>query len=314
MRPILSASYGGPGWEPRASSHRQDIEDGLVWRRCGLCSEVDPLRQVVLAWPEAAWFPSGDPNASLFLQWPDVELLQTQASAIASYYEAAGVTVHWVRRHTAPPNYLFQRDLFFMTPEGAILARPASVQRRCEAKLAAASLAALEVPILAVPRGEALFEGADALWLDERTVLIGVGRRTNQAGARCISRVLLELGIQTMQISLPGEVQHLLGVVNFADRKKAVVGTASAPERLLRVLRDTGVDVVHCDLEPESAEQFGANFVTLYPGKILMPAGRPVIRERLRAAGISVDELDVSQYLRGAGGLACLTGILHRGV
>ena len=56
----------------------------------------------------------------------------------------------------------------------------------------------------------------------------------------------------------------------------------------------------------------GMNFVTLSPGKIVMPSGAPEIKAKLAASGIEAHEIDVSEYLKGAGGLACLTGILRR--
>lgn len=312
MSAPISASYGGPGWRTRNRSHREDIEAGGVWRPCGLCSEVAPLREVVLAWPEPAWFPGGDPNAFLFLEWPDIDRLRTQAAAIGSYYESKGISVQWARCSAAPPNYLFQRDLFFMTPEGAVLARPASEQRQLEARLAAATLSNLGIPILATPRGQSAFEGADALWLDERVVLVGVGQRTNAEGARWVSALLRELGVDTIHIPLPAGVQHLLGIVNFSAHKLGTVRRGKAPDRLVTELKNAGVATVACNLDPPNGEPFGANFVTIRPGEVVMAAQRPNTRRALESAGISVEELDISEYLAAAGGLACLTGILRR--
>ena len=48
---------------------------------------------------------------------------------------------------------MFVADLMFMTPEGAILGRPASTVRAGEERLVARRLAELGVPILRVVRG-----------------------------------------------------------------------------------------------------------------------------------------------------------------
>jgi N-dimethylarginine dimethylaminohydrolase len=284
-----------------------------VWHCCGARSETAALLEVMLARPCREMFPGGEPNDFLFLDWPDAERLWSQAAAIADFYQGQGVAVRWADADAAPPpNFLFQRDLFFMTPEGALLARPASPQREREARFAAAALAKLGVPILATPRREALFEGADALWLDENNVMIGVGVRTNEAGARFVARELREMGIDSVNVGLPRGVQHLLGVVNFADRDLAAVRRDKATDELLGILRDAGVETIFCDPGEEVVGRLGMNFVALGPRRIVMPDGCPSLRQRLTDAGVIVYEADVGEYRKAAGGLGCLTGILRR--
>jgi arginine deiminase len=100
--------------------------------------------------------------------------------------------------------------------------------------------------------------------------------------------------------------------VTFIDHRLAAVRNGKASADLLKVLREAGIEAIPCDVEPGAGEPFANNFVTVSPGEIVMPAGCPATRRRLESAGIVVDEIDVSQYLRGAGGIGCLTAILHR--
>lgn len=308
----VPATYGGPGWRPRQRTHREDVQDGVLWRCCGVRSEIEDLREVLLAWPERHMLPDGDPNESLFLQWPDTQKLRVQAAAIAEFYERQGVKVHWAQTPLRSPNFLFQRDLFFMTPEGAVLARPASEQRASEARIAATVLSSLGIPILAMPRGDAVFEGADALWVDETTVLIGIGLRTNVAGARWLSDVLRDIGIDSMRVTLPSGIQHLLGVANFIDRDLAAVRADKLSDELRAIVRSFGKDTVLCGPGEETCAGLAMNFVTMAPRRVVMPAGFPSVRERLCDAGVLVHEIEVSEYCKAAGGLGCLTGIIHR--
>ena len=310
----LPATFGGEGWAQRPDSHREDIRCGVVWRRCGSNSETAPLLDVALALPHAEWFPGGDPRDYLLWSWPDAVRLRRQSASIAEFYESRGVTVHWVDPGPqAPPNFLFQRDLFFMTPEGAVLARPAALQRAAEPRLAAAALAAWGVPILALPRGNATFEGADALWLDPSTVLIGTGIRTNSSGVRFVSAVLREMGVETVPAPLEGRIQHLLGAVNLAASDLAIVRRGRAGSHLAGILREFRYEVAWCEPGAEVAERLGMNFVALAPRQVVMPAGCPALRAILTGAGVAVEELDVSEYRRAAGALGCLTGIVRRG-
>ena len=307
------ATYGGTGWRPRERSHEEDVASGSVWHRCGARSETAPLLEVMLARPRAEMFPGGEPNDFLFLDWPDAERLRAQAEALADFYRGQGVAVRWAEPDAPPPpNFLFQRDLFFMTPEGALLSRPASAQREAEARFAAAALSKLGVPILATPRRDELFEGADVLWLDEERVLIGVGVRTNEAGASFVARQLREMGVDSVAVRLPPGVQHLLGIVNFADRNLAAVRRDKAGDDLLGLLREAGVETVFCQPGEEVSERLGMNFVALGPRRVVMPGGCPSLRRSLSEAGVTVHEAEVGEYLKAAGGLGCLTGILRR--
>jgi len=258
-------------------------------------------------------FPTGNPNRWLFLKWPNYARLEAQAAKIASFYRSRGITVHWAEPAASfMPNFLFQRDLFLMTPEGAVLARPASPQRSLEARYCAAALSAAGIPILATPRGNALFEGADALWLKRDTVLVGVGRRTDPAGAAFVSNLLREMRVSTVIVKLPEKTQHLLGVVNFVDYRLAMVRSDKLTDRLSNILRDAGIDIIHASPDAAVTKNLGMNFVAIGPRRVVMPAGCDSVKARLRDAGVATWELDISEYCKAAGGLGCLTGILCR--
>ena len=305
------ATYGGPGWKQRSGTHGEDVRAGVVWRACGATSEVGKLRQVVLAWPDQV-FPPGEPDDSLMLAWPDPARLQAQALAVGAFYDAQAVEVHWVRAPAAPPNIIFQRDLLFMTSEGAVLARPGATPRAGEVRWTAATLAAAGVPIIGVPRGNALLEGADALWLRPDVVLVGIGRRTNLEGAAFVASIVGDLGASVVRVTLPPAVQHLLGVVNFLDHDLAAVRADKVTDEILGLLRQASIETIFCGPGRDVSDALGMNFVTLAPRRVVMPAGAPSVRDALRAAGVAVHELDIGEYVKAAGGLGCLTGILHR--
>lgn len=308
------ATYGGEGWQARQQTLGQEIAEGRIWHRSGSHSEWGALREVVLSWPGEELHFSGSPNEYLMLAQPDLAVLRRQTAALVEFYEGQGVTVHLARPSLPPPpNFLFMRDLFWATPEGVVLARPAARQRAGEERYAAETLAKLGVPMIFHPHGAATFEGADALWLDEETVLLGVGVRTNEAGARQLAGLLGTMGISVQEVALPPGVQHLLGLVNFLDRRLAVLHGGKASPALQELLARRGVTTIVLPPDRELAEGLGMNFVTLAPRKIVMPAGCPGIREKLAGEGVETLEMEVGEYLKAAGGLACLTGILRRG-
>lgn len=300
----------GPGWRPRTRSHAEDI--GTVWAACGCDDEVSLLRGVLLTWPGDELAYDGEPADFLMSERPDLSQMRAEALAIAAFYEARGAAVTWIRPTSkAPPNLVFACDLFFMTPQGAVISRMAAVQRAGEERWVTAALAGAGIPILATIVGEGTLEGADALWLRPDLVLVGVGRRTNQAGFEQLRGVLGNQGVQALAVEIPGTVQHLLGAMNLLDADRAVTWGATAS--MNAALATAGVESIVFEDNPEVVGGRALNFVAVGPNEIVMPAGNPNTRSRLEAAGVRCWELEIPNYLKAEGGLGCLTGILRRG-
>jgi len=311
----LPATHGGAGWCPRTASLAEELRRGEVWQRCGVSSEWEPLREVVLHWPGEELNFSGSPDQNLMLARPDLDRLRAQTEGLVEIYEREGITVQItkLRELPPPPNFLFQRDLFWATPQGLVLARPAARQRAGEERYMAQVLAGLDVPIIFHPHGHATFEGADALWLDPATVLIGSGVRTNREAVAQLRGLLAEMAVEVLEVALPTGVQHLLGVINFVDRDLAVVNGGKVTGQLLELLASRGIRQIVLEPDAELTAGLGMNFVTLAPRRLLMPSGCPGIRARFRHEGLAVLEAEVSEYRKAAGGIGCLTGILRRG-
>ena len=307
------ATYGGAGFISRQGTHAEDVRGGQVWTACGTRSEVAPLRTVLLSWPGRELAAVTDPEASLFLDRVTVPRIQEETLAIADYFRSRGVTVRvFSPPSTPPPNLIFMRDTFFATEEGAIIGRMGAQQRAGEERFASQALAGVGVPVLATLRADATFEGADALWIDPQTVLVGVGRRTNDAGYRQVKAILHTIGARTVRVPMPGGVQHLLGLVNFVDEHLAVISERLAPRRLREILAAHGFRSIALPANREFTNGRAMNFVTISPMHVVMPAGNPETRARLQCEGITCDEICVDEYLKAAGGLGCLTGIVHR--
>ena len=308
-----AATLGGPGWRVREGTLAADIADGRLWRRCGVTSEVAPLRHVLLSWPGAEMSYREPANAWLMHARPTLARLQRQVEGVVAAYRAEGVEVTVHRPVGKPsPNHVFLRDLFFMTPEGAILSRMAAAQRAGEERQAALALSRLGVPILATVRGRGTFEGADALWLDARTVLLGVGRRTNEEGAAQVTRLLQALGVTTHRVPVPVDSQHLLGILDFIDVDLVAVRRGAVDHGVLALFDRRGIRRLELPANVEVMRRRAMNFVTLAPRRILMPTRCPKSRRLYESEGITCVEIEVGEYLKAAGGPGCITGIIYR--
>jgi len=310
--PATFPAYGGPGWRPRGRRLKEEL--GSLWGRCGLDSEWGRLRTVLLHRPGGEMEAVGpDPAGSLMLEAPDPALMQRQHDALAQAYRTAGVEVRYVAPPVVPPpNQLFAADLLAMTPEGAILGRPASEVRAGEERWVARALAEMGIPILRSVSGVGTFEGADLMWLDPRRALLAQGLRTNREGAAQVEAVLEELGVEVHRTHLPPGTMHLMGQLRIPDRELAVAWPGRLPEDARDLLTNLGYTVCDIPDEGEARTGFALNFVTLAPGRILLPGGSPVTRAYYQDLGIECVTVDVRELAKAAGGIGCLTGILER--
>ena len=305
-----AAAYGGDAWSPRTAPLHDEI--GRLWAPCGLRDEWSALRAVLIHRPRAE-LAVADPDAAQLLEPVDPARAAAEHEAMAQAYREEGVLVRAVEPAAAPtPNLMFCADLFLMTPEGAILGRPASTVRAGEERWIARRLADLGIPIVRMVRGRGTFEGADAMWLDATTVLIGLGLRTNAEGAAQVAAALGEMGVAAIQVDLPWGAMHLMGMLRIADRDLAIAWPGRLAIRGVEALRSRGYGVLFLPDGSAAERTTALNFVTLGPGRILMAEGYPVFERFFEKAGLACRTTPVAELRKAAGGIGCLTGILER--
>jgi len=306
-----TAAYGGSGWSPRTATHGEEL--GRLWAACGLANEWAPLKAVLMhrPGPELA---AEDFNAAQLLERPDAAAARAQHDGLAAAYRAAGVAVHYVEPvGPASPNQIFCADLFAMTPEGAILARPASTVRAGEERWVARRLADLGVPILLTLTGRAVFEGADLIWLDRQTAAIARGLRTNDAAIEQIGQLLGRLGVALLPVDLPFGTMHLMGLIRIFDADLAVAWPRRTPYALVRALEERGFRVHFLPEEASAAQNVAFNCVTLGPRRIVMVAGHNRTQACFEDLGVAVTPVPADELAKAAGAVGCLSGILARG-
>ncbi len=158
-------------------------------------------------------------------------------------------------------------------------------------------------------------EGGDVVWFDERTVAVGRGYRTNDAGIEQF-RDLLGPGVDVIVVPLPhyrgpADVFHLMSIVSPVDEEAAVVYSPLMPVPFREWLCARGIRPI--DVPDEEFDSMGTNVLALAPSRCVMLEGNPVTRARLEAAGVDVTVYAGSEIsLKGGGGPTCLTRPLER--
>ena len=303
----------GERWFPKETTFEEDMQ--LYWGDWGVSSEVDKLKAVLLRRPGRE-IENFDANANRFSDEPiDVELMRKQHDAVADVYRQHGAKVYYVEEQREDrPNAVFCRDLMFMTPEGAIITRPGMAARRGEERYIAKALADIGVPIVRTINGDGMFEGANAMWVDRKTVVLSTGSRCNRSGFEQVEYELKRMGVtEVLHMQQPYSNINIDGLMNAASHDIVMAHVSQVPYDVIDALKKRGYKILEAPSRTEVREGFGCNFVALEPGLVLMPQGNPRCQELLEQNGVKVITIDISEIMKGKGALHCITAFLKRG-
>lgn len=286
-------------------------------RAYGGQSMVAPLRRVLVRRPDEA-FAVDDPAPWNYAARPDLVAAQAEHDALVGILRGAGAEV--VPHDEPQPgraDSIFVFDPALITDAGAVILRMGKELRRGEEEAIRRRLEKLGVPILAELHGDALAEGGDLLWLDERTLAVGLGFRTNAEGLRQLRAALEPLGVALLPVELPyytgpAACLHLLSLISVVDHDLAVIYPPLLAVPFWQELRRRRFRLV--EVPEEEFPTMGPNVLALAPGECLMLEGNPRTRERLEAAGCEVQAYRGAELsLKAEGGATCLTRPILRG-
>jgi N-dimethylarginine dimethylaminohydrolase len=267
-----------------------------------------PLRRVLVRAPrpgdEAFWRAYG---------WrgePDPARIAAEHEAFRTQLAAAGAEVVLGQTpHGPDPDAIYTYDPALVTDAGAILLRPGKEGRRGEPDAIAADLVEAGVPIAGRLEAPALAEGGDSVWIDDATLLVGRGYRTNDEGIAALRELLPDVDV--VAFDLPhyrgaGEVLHLMSFISPLDVDLAVVYLPLMPVRLVEILREREIELV--EAPDDEFESMGPNVLALGPRVALALAGNDETRRRMERAGVDVRVYEGDHLSRlGDGGPTCLT-------
>lgn len=285
-------------------------------RSYGSQSMVTPLQTVLVRRPDAA-FGDADPAKWHYAERPFLPAAQQEHDTLVRLLTENGCEVVY---HTIPlPHHadaIFVHDPALICNQGVIILRMGKALRRGEEEAMGAQLTVLGVPIHYRLHGDALAEGGDLLWLDERTLAAGQGFRTNAEGIRQLQKALPDVEVVPVPLPYyqgPEACLHLMSFISLVDHDLAVVYPPLMPVPFWQLLQARGIRFVEVP-EAEFATM-GPNVLAIRPGLCLMLAGNPITQRRLEAAGCTVltytgDEIS----LKAEGGATCLTRPVWRSI
>ncbi len=247
-----------------------------------------------------------------YLGKPDLSKAISEYNHFVQLLENQKTTIHYLPAdYTVGMDSMYCRDASISTNAGMILCNMGKGQRATEPEASKKAFEEAGIKILGSVTAPGTIEGGDVAWLDEDTLAIAHGYRSNDQGFEQLGKILEPLGVEVVQVDLPhykgdSDVFHLMSIFSPVDKNLAVVYSPLMPVRFRAELIKRGYELV--EVPTEEFESMGCNVLAIAPRKCVMVKGNPITQARLEAAGCQVfayEGLEIS--VKGGGGPTCLT-------
>ncbi len=191
--------------------------------------------------------------------------------------------------------------------------------RRAEVDAHARLYEKLGVPVLGRIEAPGSLECGDCFWLNDKTLIVGRGFRSNQAGIDQLHALLEPNEITLHQFDLPvctGEnaCLHLMSLISMLDHDLALIYKPLLPVAFYQLLTGLGIELIEAPVDEfEASGTLNLNVLTLKSRQCIAVAGFPKTKQAMEAAGCRVDTFNGNDLcIKCEGGPTCLTRPLLR--
>ncbi len=259
-------------------------------------SEGDRLRQVIICRPEKEYYRVNNLEIHNLQRVADRAQALRQHGELKKLLEKSGCQVIEISELKNHPNSVFVRDTALVVPQGYIQLRMGLSSRRGEDRWMPQVLKKLGLPCLGKIRAPGTAEGGDVI-LAWPIAFIGQSARTNEAGAKQLSRLLEEMGYEVRILIISSHHLHLGGVMSLVDRRTVLCVRDEVPPAFFEDFKVLFI--------PDESPTSG-NVICLGRKKVIVEKGNKAAIKALKKAGFEVFTLDLGEFIKGSGGPTCL--------
>ena len=206
---------------------------------------------------------------------------------------------------------IYTHDPCLISNSGVILCSMGKTLRKKEPEMISKYFESLNIPIIGKISPPGKLEGGDIVWIDNRTVAVGVGYRSNLEGIAQLKEILSGDVDEIIPVHLPhwtgpSDCLHLMSNISPLDRDLFLVYSKLLPVSFREYLISRGIKLI--EVPDGEYESMGCNVLAISPKKVIMIEGNDMTKKLLETEGVDVSTypgLEISY--KGAGGPTCLT-------
>jgi len=192
----------------------------LLSNRFGCQNMVDPIIRVLIKHPKDAYQNQAKVNEQSpqlhYFGIPDYEKALSDYEKLVAFLESFDVEVHFLPADDSTSlDSVYTHDPCVVSNGGIILCTMGKDARVPESKAIEGYFESIDVPVLGRIESPGTLEGGDVVWIDEKTVAVGEGYRSNAEGIRQFKKLLGNHVDEVISVPLPhwtgsGDCLHLM--------------------------------------------------------------------------------------------------------
>lgn len=281
------------------------------------CSSMyKPLERVIVKHPKEAFISQEHLSQTWenfnFLEEPDFNEALTEYGDFISILEKYVPNIDYLPASSVVGiDSLYAHDPVKFTSQGAIILKSGKESRQPEATVYKEYCKEKNIPIIGYLTGDAVADGGDIVWLDDKTLVVGHGYRTNAEAIRQLKEMTAHLVDEFIVVQLPhdqGEAEclHLMSFISMVDHDLAVIHSRLMPVFFRKLLIERGIQLIEVPIDEYL--NLGCNVLAIAPRVCVIPSGNAYTKQKLIDAGATVYEYKGTEIsFKGTGGPTCLT-------
>ena len=293
----------------------------ILNKEFGCQDMTKPIKRILIKHPNSAY----KTQANIDEQAKNLNYFGTPnfEQAINDYNKFLNILKSFdIEIHTLPADNktsldsIYTHDPCLISNSGVILCSMGKQLRKSEPEMIADYFSSIGIPIAGEITPPGNLEGGDIVWIDDRTVAVGVGYRSNLEGINQLKSILGSDVDTIIPVDLPhwtgpDDCLHLMSNVSPIDSNLFLVYSRLLPVSFRQYLLDRKIELI--EVPDEEYDSMGCNVLAIAPKKVIMLSGNLITEQRLKDADVEVHTYDGSEIsIKGAGGPTCLTRPFYR--
>ena len=250
---------------------------------------VDPIKKILLKHPKSAFINQKTINEQYlklnYLEAPNFNKAILDYENFVSLLKSFDIELHYLPKDKSTSlDSIYTHDPCVISNNGVIICNMGKKSRLPELDTIEKFFNSMQIPILGKIKTPGILEGGDVVWIDNKTIAVGEGYRTNREGIEQL-RYLLSDQVETV-ISVPmphwtgpQNCLHLMSNLSPIDHNLYLVYSRLLPVSFRKYLLDENIELI--DVPDEEYESMGCNVLAVAPRKVIMISGNSKTKQLL---------------------------------
>ena len=277
---------------------------------------VDPIKKILLKHPSNAFLNQRNINKQYlelnYLAEPNFNSAISDYEIFVDLLKSFDIEIYYLPKDKSTSlDSIYTHDPCVVSKKGVVICNMGKKARKPETDSMKKFFHSIEVPILGKIQSPGTLEGGDVVWINEKTIAVGEGYRTNKEGIEQLKLLLSDQVETVITVSIPhwngpDDCLHLMSNLSPIDHDLYLVYSRLLPVSFIKYLLDQNIELI--DVPDDEYESMGCNVLAIAPRKVIMISGNPKTKQLLENKGVEIHTYDGSEIsIKGAGGPTCLT-------